>query len=44
LFAAARGADYIRTHEPGALADGLRVMAALRTAAAGMPDGDSTRG
>ncbi len=29
LYAAARGADYIRTHDPGALRDGLRVMAAL---------------
>jgi dihydropteroate synthase type 2 len=34
LFAAAQGADYIRTHDPGALADGLRVMAALRGGAA----------
>jgi dihydropteroate synthase type 2 len=30
LFAAARGADYIRTHEPGALKDGLLVQRALR--------------
>ena len=29
LFAAAHGADYIRTHDPGALKDGLAVMAAL---------------
>jgi dihydropteroate synthase type 2 len=34
LFAAEHGADYIRTHDPGALADGLRVAAALRAAAA----------
>ena len=30
LYAAAKGADYIRTHDPGALRDGLAVMAALR--------------
>ena len=30
LFAAASGADYIRTHDPGALRDALRVGAALR--------------
>jgi dihydropteroate synthase type 2 len=30
LYAAAKGADFIRTHEPGALRDGLLVMAALR--------------
>ena len=29
LYAAANGADYIRTHDPGALKDGLAVMAAL---------------
>jgi len=29
LYAAANGADYIRTHDPGALRDGLEVMAAL---------------
>src|SRR5262249_42384558 len=29
LYAAACGADYIRTHDPGALNDGLAVMAAL---------------
>ncbi len=29
LYAAAHGADYIRTHEPAALRDGLAVMAAL---------------
>jgi dihydropteroate synthase type 2 len=29
LYAAAKGADFIRTHEPGALRDGLLVMAAL---------------
>ena len=32
LYAAAIGADYIRTHEPRALRDGLMVMAALRRA------------
>jgi dihydropteroate synthase type 2 len=30
LYAAAKGADYIRTHDPGALRDGLSVAAALR--------------
>lgn len=34
LFAAARGADYIRTHDPGALRDALRVAAALNAEAA----------
>jgi dihydropteroate synthase len=34
LYAAAAGADFVRTHDPGALADGLRVMRALRAAAA----------
>lgn len=34
LFAAARGADYIRTHDPGALRDALRVTAALEAEAA----------
>jgi dihydropteroate synthase type 2 len=34
LFAAAAGADYIRTHDPGALRDGLMVTAALRAEAA----------
>jgi dihydropteroate synthase type 2 len=29
LFAAARGADYIRTHDPGALRDGITISAAL---------------
>jgi len=29
LYAAANGADYIRTHDPGGLRDGLAVMAAL---------------
>jgi dihydropteroate synthase type 2 len=33
LYAAAEGADFIRTHDPGALADGLRVTAALRSGA-----------
>jgi dihydropteroate synthase type 2 len=30
LFAAMAGVDYIRTHDPAALADGLRVLEALR--------------
>lgn len=30
LWAAMAGADYIRTHDPAALSDGLRVFAALR--------------
>jgi dihydropteroate synthase type 2 len=29
LYAAAHGADFIRTHDPGAMRDGLTVMAAL---------------
>lgn len=29
LFAAGQGADYIRTHAPGALADGLKLLKAL---------------
>ena len=33
LYAAENGADYIRTHDPGALADGLKVMDALRSEA-----------
>lgn len=33
LFAADRGADYIRTHEPGALRDGLRVIAGIKAEA-----------
>jgi dihydropteroate synthase type 2 len=37
LYAAAHGADYIRTHDPGALRDGLRVMAALAAEAPGEP-------
>ncbi len=40
LYAAAQGTDYIRTHDPRALADGLRVTAALRaqhTEGNGMP-------
>lgn len=36
LFAAAQGADYIRTHDPGALRDALRVTAALAAEAAGL--------
>jgi dihydropteroate synthase type 2 len=34
LYAAAHGADYIRTHDPGALRDGLKVMAALTAGSA----------
>jgi dihydropteroate synthase type 2 len=34
IYAAEMGADYIRTHDPGALADALKVMAALRSEAA----------
>jgi len=30
LYAAMHGADYIRTHDPAALQDGLKVMAALK--------------
>ena len=37
LYAAAHGADYIRTHDPGALRDGLRVMAALAAEASDDP-------
>lgn len=44
LFAAEQGVDYIRTHDPGALRDGLSVMAALRgaTPPAGAQDLAST--
>lgn len=31
LYAAEAGADYIRTHDPGALSDALKVIAALRS-------------
>ena len=34
LYAAARGANFIRTHDPAALCDGLAVMAALNDAEA----------
>ena len=34
IYAAEMGADYIRTHDPGALGDALKVMAALRSEAA----------
>jgi dihydropteroate synthase len=34
IYAAEIGADFIRTHDPGALADALKVMAALRSEAA----------
>jgi dihydropteroate synthase type 2 len=37
IYAAEMGADYIRTHDPGALADALKVMGALRSAAASFP-------
>jgi dihydropteroate synthase len=30
LYAAEKGADYIRTHDPGSLADALKVKAVLR--------------
>ena len=35
LYAAEQGADYIRTHDPAALVDALKVMTALRAEAAG---------
>ena len=34
IYAAKTGADYIRTHDPGALGDALKVIAALRSEAA----------
>ena len=34
IYAAETGADYIRTHDPGALGDALKVMTALRSEAA----------
>jgi len=37
LYAAEQGADYIRTHDPAALVDALKVMTALRAEAAGSP-------
>jgi len=37
LYAAANGADYIRTHDPAALRDGLAVVEALAGAAAARP-------
>ena len=43
LFAAKHGADYIRTHNPGALADALRVVGALRDAEH-LPDRGSAPG
>jgi len=33
IYAAEIGADYIRTHDPGALGDALKIMAALRSEA-----------
>lgn len=44
LFAVEQGVDYVRTHDPGALRDGLSVMAALRGGkTAGAQDLRSTR-
>ena len=37
LYAAARGADYIRTHDPAALRDGLAVVASLAAAECDVP-------
>lgn len=37
LYAAENGADYIRTHDPAALIDGLKVMNALRNEATPSP-------
>jgi dihydropteroate synthase len=37
IYAAQMGADYIRTHDPGALGDALKVTAALRSQAALLP-------
>ena len=34
IYAAEMGADFIRTHDPGALGDALKVLAALRSEAA----------
>jgi dihydropteroate synthase type 2 len=42
LQAISRGADFIRTHDPAALVDGLRVVAALRAAAAAEGESEST--
>ena len=39
LYAAAQGADFIRTHDPGGLRDALRVGAALRAAASAADPG-----
>jgi dihydropteroate synthase type 2 len=36
IYAAEMSADYIRTHDPGALADALKVMAALRSEGGGV--------
>ncbi len=41
LYAAAHGADFIRTHDPAALRDGLTVMTALRQAARDCPNDHS---
>ncbi len=32
LYAAAAGADFIRTHDPAALCDGLKIVSALHVA------------
>ncbi|HEV2100979.1 MAG TPA: dihydropteroate synthase [Stellaceae bacterium] len=37
IYAAEQGVDFIRTHDPAALADGLNVMAALHSQAALLP-------
>jgi dihydropteroate synthase type 2 len=42
LQAASRGVDFIRTHHPAALVDGLRVVAALRAATAAEGEPQST--
>jgi dihydropteroate synthase type 2 len=42
LQAASRGADFIRTHDPAALVDGLRVVAALCAAASAEGEAEST--
>ena len=38
IYAAEIGADYIRTHDPGALGDALKIMAALRSEAVRVSD------
>jgi dihydropteroate synthase len=34
IYATEMGADYLRTHDPGALSDALKIMSALRSEAA----------